>query len=203
MPEPQKCKGCYAMLFTGRGQGHKQNFANECWVMLRNLDEAGLRNLDEAGVALLKTDDRASGPLAATAKPCRDRWLEPFSSDSIWNTAVGSAARFEPAGLFREGDARGIPDNFHNDQDFLVRTHVDDPLTKWINQGDWQADKHCAVQNHSRGGLACNAWSRPLDGCVSEIRLPNDWTSASDCDGPPDSTGSNCRSAARLDKTNF
>ena len=67
---------------------------------------------------------------------CRDRWLEPFSSDSIWNTAVGSGARFEPAGLFAEGDARGVPDNFHNDQDFLVRTSTADPVTDWKNQGD-------------------------------------------------------------------
>lgn len=49
---------------------------------------------------------------AASAPPdCRDRWLEPFASDSIWNTAIGSAARFEPASLFDPEDPRGLPDN--------------------------------------------------------------------------------------------
>ncbi len=35
------------------------------------------------------------GPEDATtpASPCRDRFLEPFSSDSIWNTAIGSNAK--------------------------------------------------------------------------------------------------------------
>ena len=42
---------------------------------------------------------------------CRDRWLEPFSSDSIWNTAIGSAAEFRPANLFHPDDPRGAPDN--------------------------------------------------------------------------------------------
>jgi len=76
-------------------------------------------------------------PARAARAACRDRWLEPFSSDSIWNTAIGSAARFEPAGLFAPGDPRGPPDNFHNDQDFLLRPRASDPVTTWINQGDW------------------------------------------------------------------
>ena len=126
----------------------------------------------------------------AAPRACRDRWLEPFSSDSIWNTAIGSAARFEPAGLFAPGDARGLPDNFHNDQDFLLRTHAGDPLTTWINQGDWGADDHCTVQQHTHSGVSCGPNTRALDGCHAEIRLPAQWTSASDCDG----TGSNCRS---------
>ena len=37
IPEPMKCKGCYSMMYTGHGAS---GFANECWVMLRNLDEA-------------------------------------------------------------------------------------------------------------------------------------------------------------------
>ena len=85
---------------------------------------------------------------ANAAPPCRDRWHEPFSSDSIWNTAIGSGAKFHPALLFADGDYRGQPANFHNDQDFLVRVTADDPLTDWINQGDWGADPggHCAIQ---------------------------------------------------------
>lgn len=126
---------------------------------------------------------------------CRDRWLEPFSSDSIWNTAIGSGAKFASAELFRDGDPRGVPDNFHNDQDFLVRSSPTDPLTRWINQGDWNGDNHCAVQQHSHSGIPCGPETKTLDGCFSHIPLPRRWTSASDCDGPPTSSGANCRSA--------
>jgi hypothetical protein len=33
----------------------------------------------------------------ADRAPSRDAWLHPFASSSPWNTAIGSAARFEPA----------------------------------------------------------------------------------------------------------
>ena len=143
----------------------------------------------------------------ASPPPCRDRYLEPFTADSIWNTAIGSGAVFKPAHLFETGDYRGVPGNFHNDQDFILRVTSDDPLTDWYNQGDWSADDHCAIQNHSRTGVPCSgaddALSRHLDGCVSRIRLPREWTSASDCEGgPAKSDGSNCRSANNQSNNN-
>ena len=153
---------------------------------------------------------RLAHTAAAPAASCRDRWLEPFSSESIWNTAVGSGAVFKHAQLFQPGDRRGNPANFHNDQDFILRTSVDDPVTEWINQGVWGAVKggNCAIQNLSRSGQPCSDVGNVVDGqvtlgcpgpgcvdgCVAHIRLPARWTSASDCDGPPLSDGSNCRS---------
>lgn len=134
---------------------------------------------------------------APVAAVCRDRWLEPFSSDSIWNTAIGSGAVFTPAGLFAPGDHRGPPSNFHNDQDFLLRVSADDPRTDWVNQGDWGADDHCAVQHTGGGPGPCSSTSLPLDGCVARIRLPVNWTSASDCDSP-----SSCRSAGNQSNNN-
>ena len=130
-----------------------------------------------------------------------------FSADSIWNTAIGSAAKFRPALLFADGDYRGQPANFHNDQDFLVRVTADDPLTDWINQGDWGADPggHCAIQRRARSGMPCIGGSTDsvqLDGCVARIRLPRNWTSASDCDGPASPSGDNCRSAADQSNNN-
>lgn len=83
-----------------------------------------------------------------------------------------------------------------------MRTSAHDPQTVWINQGDWGADDKCAVQNHSNSGSACSSSSRQLDGCFSKIRLPREWTTASDCDGRPDSSGSNCRSAANQPNNN-
>ena len=130
----------------------------------------------------------------ASSAACRDRFLEPFSAESIWNTAIGSGAVFTPALLFAAGDARGTPGNFHNDQDFILRG------SGWINQGDWGADAKCMVQTHSHSGAPCGAAEATLhgqlDGCVAQIRLPRNWTSASDCDGAPSSSGGNCRSAA-------
>ena len=42
----------------------------------------------------------ATAALASAAPPCRDRWLQPFSSTSIWNSAIGSGALFVPAQLY-------------------------------------------------------------------------------------------------------
>lgn len=92
---------------------------------------------------------------------CRDRFLEPFSSSSIWNTAIGAGAVFSPAELF--GDGRE-PTQFHNDQEFFLRATSKDPEVSWINQGDWSGDNHCKVTGK----------------VVSTIRLPANFTTASD-----------------------
>lgn len=42
----------------------------------------------------------AEAPRATAAAACRDRWLQPFSSTSIWNTAIGSGAVFAPAHIY-------------------------------------------------------------------------------------------------------
>lgn len=101
------------------------------------------------------------GQLDASA-PCRDRFFEPFSSTSIWNTAIGSCAQFSPARLFGPGRE---PTQFHNDHEFFLRATEADPLTDWIDQGDWGGDDHC----HVTGKV------------VSQVRLPHNWTSSSDC----------------------
>ena len=75
---------------------------------------------------------------------CRDRFLEPFSSDSIWNTAIGSAASFAAANLYADAATNPL-ENVHNDQDFFLRVTNDDPIASWVSQGDWGGDDHCAV----------------------------------------------------------
>lgn len=42
----------------------------------------------------------AAAGSAASAAPCRDRWLQPFASSSIWNSAIGSAASFVHAQIY-------------------------------------------------------------------------------------------------------
>ena len=85
----------------------------------------------------------ASEVMASVA--CRDRFLEPFSSTSIWNTAIGSDATFAAANLYPTGR---YPTQIHNDQDFFLRVTSDTdiyPLTDWIDQGDWGSDDHCKI----------------------------------------------------------
>ena len=119
---------------------------------------------------------------ARGAPACRDRFLEPFSSDSIWNTAIGSGAAFAPASLYTVGHE---PTQIHNDQDFFLRVpagghDADFPLTEWVDQGDWGGDDHCNVQ--------------PSAKVAARIPFPRNWTSASDCDDPTDTA--TCRSAS-------
>ena len=87
------------------------------------------------------------------------------------NTAIGSGAQFSPANLFTP--AARHPTQFHNDQDFFLRVTAADPLTDWVDQGDWGGDNHC----HVTGKVA------------TQIRLPRNWTSASDCGTAPDRVG--------------
>lgn len=72
---------------------------------------------------------------ATASVVCRDPFLQPFAVDSIWNTAIGSAAVYAPANIYNEsvGHDRGPPTNFHNDQDWIIRASASDPLTPWIN----------------------------------------------------------------------
>ena len=109
---------------------------------------------------------------APKEEPCRDRFLEPFSSDSIWNTAIGSKAIFAATKLFSSPDL--YPTQFHNDQDFFLQTFSTDPLIDWVDQGDWGSDDHCQVTGE----------------VVTQIHFPANFTSASDCDAP----NVNCRS---------
>ena len=58
----------------------------------------------------------------STSQPCRDRFLAPFNSSSIWNVAIGSNAVYVDAGIYSEADPlRALPVEIHNDQ--RVRTN--------------------------------------------------------------------------------
>ena len=129
-------------------------------------------------------------PLVAAAAtparaPCRDRWLEPFSSDSIWNTAIGSGAEFRPAGLFDPDDPRGVPDNctmpprpahlerFHRDS--LTRTcavcalHAHSPQRPGLSRADNGARSTDSLDQPGglgRGQQMRGAKPQPQWGCV-------------------------------------
>lgn len=116
----------------------------------------------------------AAAPVSSTAvAACRDRFLEPFSSDSIWNTAIGSDAAFSPARLYADAATNPLT-QVHNDQDFFLRQSPDDPPTQWVDQGDWGGDDHCKVA----GKVAVTmpfpaAWTSASDGGRSAGNQPN------------------------------
>lgn len=77
---------------------------------------------------------QASTATSTADVACRDRFLWPFNSSSIWNTAIGSDAVYVPAGIY-DGSShlKGIPVQFHNDQDWLILTTENDPLVPWLD----------------------------------------------------------------------
>jgi hypothetical protein len=66
---------------------------------------------------------------------CRDRLLQPFSSASPWNTAIGSNAAYAHAGLFLPPHME--PESFFNDHDYWFVSRPSDPLTPVWDQGGW------------------------------------------------------------------
>jgi hypothetical protein len=95
-----------------------------------------------AGTAAVLSFSGAAAPSAAApsaaapsaAAPCRDRFLWPFASTSIWNTPIGSDAEYVPAGLYAgDGPNFAPPANIHNDQDWVLRATASDPNVTWID----------------------------------------------------------------------
>ena len=73
---------------------------------------------------------------SAVTTTCRNRYLWPFSSSSIWNTPIRQGAEFAHAHLYNETNPTSLrrpPANFHSDQDLLVLSLASDPSTPWID----------------------------------------------------------------------
>ena len=75
----------------------------------------------------------------------RDKLLWPFSSDSIWNTSIGSGAAYQPAGIV-SNNAGGSPTYFSQDEDVVVMT-PSAPLTSVYYSGvGWTGGDRCPAQ---------------------------------------------------------
>jgi len=85
-----------------------------------------IKTSDEAAAAEEPTEE-------AAVAPCRNAFLWPFAADSVWNTAIGSAAVYKPVHIYNESapSLRGPPVSFHNDQDWIIMLQSSDPLTPW------------------------------------------------------------------------
>lgn len=71
--------------------------------------------------------------------------LWPFASNSIWNTAIGSGAIYQPAGIV-SNSAGGWPTSFSQDEDVIVMT-PSAPLTNvYYNGVGWNGGDRCPAQ---------------------------------------------------------
>lgn len=89
---------------------------------------------------------------SAHTSSCRNATSWPFASTSIWNTPIGSDARFHDPGLFRPPFS--LPDDFFSDDDYFIVTSENDPPTPWYNQGWWTPESHCDIKGKLVGNIA-------------------------------------------------
>lgn len=71
-----------------------------------------------------------AAPKPGRAEAARDPWLRPFASSSIWNTAIGSAARYKPAHI-RPAVTIGL------DDELLYRVPADSPVRPVFAPAGW------------------------------------------------------------------
>jgi hypothetical protein len=75
----------------------------------------------------------------------RNKYLWPFSTDSIWNTAIGSGAQYYAAGIV-SNSVDGSLTIFSQDED-VIQMNRHAPLTKvYYNSAGWTGKDRCAPQ---------------------------------------------------------
>lgn len=68
---------------------------------------------------------------------CRDPWLRPFISTSIWNTPIGTGAQFYPAGLFTGTSSTPSAFKVYGDIMYAIKTTATDPVIPFYAQSSW------------------------------------------------------------------
>jgi hypothetical protein len=111
----------------------------------------------------------------STTKACRDPVQAPFSATSIWNTPIGSGAVFVPAHIYDTSKGFALPVNFHNDQEFVIETSVEDPFVQWYNQpsGD----------NAAPGANGCRILNTSVS--TTRVRMPHGFTTTAEPNDNP------------------
>ena len=75
----------------------------------------------------------------APTAPCRNVTAWPFAATSVWNTPVGSAAKYSAVHIFQNH----TPKNVFTDDDYMIVTRSTDPEVLWYSQGWWNSTDHC------------------------------------------------------------
>jgi hypothetical protein len=77
----------------------------------------------------------------------RNKYLWPFASNSIWNTPIGSAANYQPAGIV-SNSAQGSPTAFEQDQDVIVMAPTAPLTAVYYNAIAWNGGDRCPAQGN-------------------------------------------------------
>lgn len=77
----------------------------------------------------------------------RDKMQWPFASASLWNTAIGSGAVYQPAGIMTN-DASGYPTFFYVDPDVVIMTPAAPSTNVYYNSAAWTGADRCPVQGN-------------------------------------------------------
>ena len=98
-------------------------------------------------LAIVSSSSIASNP--AANRQCspgtpRDKHLQPFSCDSIWNMPIGADAKYVPAEIEPAGYVSG-------DVDYYIVTTKSDPLVPWYNPSSWMTGR-CSDKGKGRNG---------------------------------------------------
>jgi hypothetical protein len=129
----------------------------------------------------------AGTPVAASgncgAGVPRDKHLQPFSCDSIWNMPIGSNAVYVPAGIVYRTDTNGgLGTVIRFDEDWYYVTQASDPAVPWYSPFGF--DTHCSGQfpNQSENAPAIS---------TGTIKVPNDFLFAPQVTDPVFDTPNN------------
>ena len=122
--------------------------------------------------------EAAAAPIAAA---CRSPLQWPFNATSIWNTPIGSAARYEGTGLFpRDGSNRSTFGSFRHDDMVLIPSSPTDPAVPWHSQGHWGGPQTPAAYCNATGPVVGQVrippafvWCAPGGNNAAAILLPN------------------------------
>ncbi len=121
---------------------------------------------DEAVVAAndFSEDSATASALAErlSVLTSRDPWLRPFSSDSIWNTPIGSEAVYVHAELPHT-------DRHALEHSTLMRTDPSDPERAVLRTGSWR-DRCSGTEDSGRTLHLPDGWAPPM---VTDSATPN------------------------------
>ncbi len=75
----------------------------------------------------------------------RDKTLWPFASNAVWNTAIGSGAVYQPAGIVQNSSG-GSPTAFDEDGDVIVMMPSAPATNVYYNGAGWSGGNRCPSQ---------------------------------------------------------
>jgi hypothetical protein len=104
----------------------------------------GWSQLPGAGAAVLHRNGSTYGLLA---NGTRDKTLWPFASNAVWNTAIGSGAVYQPAGI-QQNTRGGSLTTFTVDEDVIVMSSSGRSTPVYYSAVAWNGGNRCTAQGN-------------------------------------------------------